>query len=264
VIIQLEISDVVSFGTHKEPQAPIDRAFVKREQLSGQVDADIVVLFLVFGLSTPTFEVVLKGVIPVDSGVTEDLAGAFVEPGGEFFVFELRVLLVDGRVKSNHVEMASDSLMVTVFLTLAIPDHTSTPKPLTQNESLEWCGQSLESNPHQHNLQLLQMACHLTLARRGVKSMQEKDDWRTGRSCVYKIFYHLVFVTKYRGGALSEEMLVRLEEIYQETCEQMGGELLAFSGEADHVHLMVSAPPKTALSNLIGKLNGKSSYVLRS
>ena len=38
---------------------------------------------------------------------------------------------------------------------------------------------------------------------------------------------------------------------------------MAFSGEVDHVHLMVSAPPKTALSNLIGKLKGKSSFVLR-
>lgn len=93
--------------------------------------------------------------------------------------------------------------------------------------------------------------------------MQKEFDWRTGRSCHYKLSYHLVFVTKYRKGALSEEMLVRLEEVYHETCEQMEGELLAFSGEKDHVHLLVSAPPKRDLSSLIGKLKGKSSYVLR-
>ncbi len=93
--------------------------------------------------------------------------------------------------------------------------------------------------------------------------MQEEHDWRTGRSCVYKLFYHLVFVTKYRRGVFTEEMLIRLEEVYRQTCKQMEGELLTFSGESDHVHLMVSAPPKTAVSNLVGKLKGKSSYVLR-
>lgn len=93
--------------------------------------------------------------------------------------------------------------------------------------------------------------------------MQKMFEWRTGRSCYYKLLYHLVFVTKYRKGALGEKMLQRLEEVYKETCEQMGGELLAFGGEEDHVHLMVSVPPKTAVSNLIGKLKGKSSYVLR-
>ena len=33
--------------------------------------------------------------------------------------------------------------------------------------------------------------------------------------------------------------------------------------EDDHVHLLVSARPKTAISNLVGKLKGKSSYFLR-
>jgi putative transposase len=93
--------------------------------------------------------------------------------------------------------------------------------------------------------------------------MQKMFEWRTGRSCYYKLLYHLVFVTKYRKGVLGEKMLQRLEEVYKETCEQMGGELLAFGGEEDHVHLMVSVPPKTAVSNLIGKWKGKSSYVLR-
>ena len=40
-------------------------------------------------------------------------------------------------------------------------------------------------------------------------------------------------------------------------------ELLEFGGEHDHVHFMVSAHPKIALSNLIGKLKGKSSFMLR-
>jgi putative transposase len=72
-------------------------------------------------------------------------------------------------------------------------------------------------------------------------------EWRTGRSCFYKNNVHLVFVTKYRQNALTLEMLDKLSIIFED----------------GHVHLMVSAHPKIAISNLIGKLKGKSSYMLR-
>jgi len=52
-------------------------------------------------------------------------------------------------------------------------------------------------------------------------------------------------------------MLDMLKAIFKETCEQLDCELLEFGGEHDHVHLMVSAHPKIALSNLIGKLKGQ-------
>jgi putative transposase len=87
--------------------------------------------------------------------------------------------------------------------------------------------------------------------------------WRTGRSCVYKNNIHLVFVTKYRRDVLTVDMLNRLKDIYHETCEQMDCELLEFGGEDDHVHMMISIHPKLAVSNLVGKLKGKSSYYLR-
>ena len=48
-----------------------------------------------------------------------------------------------------------------------------------------------------------------------------------------------------------------------ETCEQMEVELIKFGGEDDHVHILVNVPPKLAVANLVGKLKGKSSYLLR-
>ena len=92
---------------------------------------------------------------------------------------------------------------------------------------------------------------------------QEEYDWRTGRSCVYKNFYHLVFVTKYRKGVFTKEMIERMQAIFKETCQQMDCELLEFNGEHDHVHMMISAPPKLSISILVGKLKGKSSYFIR-
>ena len=93
--------------------------------------------------------------------------------------------------------------------------------------------------------------------------MNDEYDWRTGRSCVYQNYYHLVFVTKYRKGVFTDEMLTALEAVFEETCEQMDCKLIECNGEPDHVHLLVTCPPKLAVANLVGKLKGKSSFVLR-
>lgn len=98
---------------------------------------------------------------------------------------------------------------------------------------------------------------------KNVKPTNDLFEWRTGRSCVFKNFIHLVFVTKYRRDVFTSEMLEDLKTVYAETCLQLDGELLEFGGEEDHVHLMVSCPPKISVSNFVGKLKGKSSYVLR-
>ena len=93
--------------------------------------------------------------------------------------------------------------------------------------------------------------------------MTDEYEWRTGRSCVYQNFYHLVFVTKYRKGVFTDEMLNAMKDVFHETCLQMDCQLLECNGEEDHVHLLVICPPKLAVANLVGKLKGKSSFVLR-
>jgi len=72
--------------------------------------------------------------------------------------------------------------------------------------------------------------------------MDKNFKFRTGRSCVFKNYIHLVFVTKYRRDAITAEMLLRLEDIFRETMTQLEGELIEFGGEDDHVHLMVLPP----------------------
>mgnify|MGYP001614687766 CR=1 FL=1 len=93
--------------------------------------------------------------------------------------------------------------------------------------------------------------------------MDNTNTWRTGRHCIFKNIVHLIFVTKYRRDVLTAMMLSRLGALFSQTCQQMDCELLEFNGEADHVHLLVSVHPKLAVSNLVGKLKGKSSYFLR-
>lgn len=50
----------------------------------------------------------------------------------------------------------------------------------------------------------------------------------------------------------------------RDVCEDFGAELIEFNGEDDHVHLLVSYPPKVALSTLVNSLKGVSSRRLRA
>lgn len=59
------------------------------------------------------------------------------------------------------------------------------------------------------------------------------------RHCVYRINFHIVFVTKYRKKVITLEILKDLEEIFSRLCVNAKSELVEFNGEVDHVHLLV-------------------------
>jgi DNA-binding transcriptional LysR family regulator/REP element-mobilizing transposase RayT len=73
----------------------------------------------------------------------------------------------------------------------------------------------------------------------------------------------LVFVTKYRRPVFTNVHLCRMQEITRAVCADFGCDLVAFNGGDDHVHLLVSFPPKVALSRLVNSLNGVPSRRIR-
>lgn len=93
--------------------------------------------------------------------------------------------------------------------------------------------------------------------------MNTSSEIRKGRSCVFLLHVHLVFVTKYRRKIFTKEVLTDLEAIFTEVCQDFQAELVEFNGEGDHVHLLVSYPPKIAISRLVNSLKGVSSRLLR-
>ncbi|WP_081642972.1 IS200/IS605 family transposase [Nocardiopsis sp. CNS-639] len=86
---------------------------------------------------------------------------------------------------------------------------------------------------------------------------------RRGRSVVSDLHAHLVFVTKYRRGVLTDQTLAHCEQVMRQVCETMGAELREFNGEDDHVHLLVHYPPKLPVSTLVNRLKGTSAHYLR-
>jgi putative transposase len=90
---------------------------------------------------------------------------------------------------------------------------------------------------------------------------------RTGlkrlRHCIYDINYHIIFVTKYRRPVITAEILALISEQTAGIAEKWGCQLLELNGEADHVHLLLSAPPNFNLSHLIGNIKTITSRTVR-
>lgn len=93
--------------------------------------------------------------------------------------------------------------------------------------------------------------------------MNNDNDIRRGRHCVFMMHVHLVFVTKYRRGVFTKEILNDLHSIFDKVCNDFEAELIEFDGEDDHVHLLVNYPPKVAVSKLVNSLKGASSLLIR-
>ena len=94
--------------------------------------------------------------------------------------------------------------------------------------------------------------------------MDNSNEYRTGRHCVFALHVHLVFITKYRRDVLSELAIGDLRHIFAKVCNDFDAQLIECDGEDDHVHLLINYPPKVSLSKLVNSLKGVSSRRLRS
>jgi len=93
--------------------------------------------------------------------------------------------------------------------------------------------------------------------------MKMSTDLRRGRTCVFLMHVHLVFVTKYRRKVFTKPILDDLRVIFNNVCTDFEAHLVEFEGEGDHVHLLVNYHPKISISKLVNSLKGVSSRLLR-
>jgi putative transposase len=82
--------------------------------------------------------------------------------------------------------------------------------------------------------------------------------YRTGSHTKYKIEYHFVWVTKYRYKVLIGDLGFRVRELIRQTCEHLEIEIIRGVVSKDHVHLLVSAPPSVAPSEIMRRVKGRS------
>ena len=79
---------------------------------------------------------------------------------------------------------------------------------------------------------------------------------------VWNCKYHIVFAPKYRRKVFFEEKRQGIREIFRKLCEWKGIEIIEGEICLDHIHLLVSIPPKYSVSSVMGYLKGKSSLMI--
>ena len=74
--------------------------------------------------------------------------------------------------------------------------------------------------------------------------------------------YHIVFTPKYRRKIIYNQYKQDLAQILHQLCAYKGVEIIEGHLMPDHVHILVSIPPKYSVSSFMGYLKGKSSVLI--
>jgi len=83
-------------------------------------------------------------------------------------------------------------------------------------------------------------------------------DWRSLSHVRWDCKYHVVIIPKYRRQVFYGKTRRRIGEILRDLCKQWGVELLEGKAMPDHIHMVLSIPPKFSVANTVGFLKGKS------
>ena len=74
--------------------------------------------------------------------------------------------------------------------------------------------------------------------------------------------YHIVFIPKYRRKIIYNQYRSSLGEIFHRLCQYKGVEIIEGHLMPDHVHMLVSIPPRMSVASFMGYLKGKSALMM--
>ena len=87
-------------------------------------------------------------------------------------------------------------------------------------------------------------------------------DFKRLAHAVWDCKYHIVWCPKYRFQILKGEVGKSMREIIRELCRHKQITILEGNVQVDHIHLVVSIPPKYSVSYVVGYLKGKSAVAI--
>ena len=73
--------------------------------------------------------------------------------------------------------------------------------------------------------------------------------------------YHIVFTPKYHRKIIYNQLRLDIQQIIKDLCKWKGIEIIEGHMMPDHVHLLLSIPPKYSISAVMGYLKGKSAMM---
>ena len=90
--------------------------------------------------------------------------------------------------------------------------------------------------------------------------MEEKDINSLDHT-TWRCQYHVVFAPKYRRLEIYGAIKADIGKILRQLCQQKGVEIIEAEACPDHIHMLISIPPKYSVSQIMGFLKGKSSLM---
>jgi putative transposase len=84
------------------------------------------------------------------------------------------------------------------------------------------------------------------------------DDYESLSHSIWDCKYHVVFIPKYRKKTLYGELRRKLGEVFRTLARQKESQVVEGHLMPDHVHMLISIPPKYSVAQVIGYIKGKS------
>jgi len=84
------------------------------------------------------------------------------------------------------------------------------------------------------------------------------NDYQKLSHSVWECKYHIVFVPKYRQKRIYGDIRIHLRELFHSLCCHKESRILEGYLMKDHVHMLISIPPKYSIAHVVGYIKGKS------
>jgi putative transposase len=107
---------------------------------------------------------------------------------------------------------------------------------------------------------IMQAVCQLQAKKSQEVNM--KIDTNSLSHTTWNCKYHIVFAPKYRRQVIYGKIKKDIGDILRKLCEWKGVEIIEAEACPDHIHMLVSIPPKISVSSFMGYLKGKSSLMI--
>lgn len=92
---------------------------------------------------------------------------------------------------------------------------------------------------------------------------ETKPLYKKNRHACYDLQYHIILITKYRNPILKDNVKDYIYSLIRTQAERNKVDIITMSGEPDHIHLMVDAPPQVCLADFINVIKTNTARLTR-
>ena len=106
------------------------------------------------------------------------------------------------------------------------------------------------------------VVCQPPLHNHRRNQVQMKLDTNSLAHTKWECKYHIVFAPKYRRQSIYGKIKMDIGQMLRKLCEYKGVEIIEAETCKDHIHMLISIPPKYSVAQIMGYLKGKSSLMI--